>query len=580
MPAPPTTDLLQKALALHRRGAIAEAAAIYSEAQRADPQNADAPYYLATISCQQGRFAEGAVLARKALANDPRHARAHVLLGRALAALGQNEEALASFDRALALAPELAQAHSHRADALAELSRNAEAIEAYDRALAAAPDAVEDWFNRGAALDAVGRHRDALSSFDRVIAARPTFAPARLQRAKALSNLHRYDEALKAADQALAIEPRLAEAWLGRGHVLTALRRHQDALAAYDKSLELKPDFDQAWLGRGNALIAAGTPDLALAAAQRALELKETPQSKILFAHALKLAAAAAAPDTVQIRELVLRALSEAWIRPRDLVSVCIGLIRRDSVVSGAVARANAAWPKRRTAAELCGSPGIAALTNNALLCRLLECAPVTDVGLERVLTNVRHILLTGAADAASDPTLLGFCCALARQCFINGYVFAMTEAEEEQAKQLQTALDQALQTGEQCPALWPALVGSYVPLNTLSTAEALLDRSWPASVHAVTAQQIEEPAEERRIAAAIPLLTGIDGECHAPCAASTKRTLIRAGRPPGRRQGPPSSISASPNGSAMCSSPGAVRVSSPSSSRGRRHRRVFSPST
>src|SRR5579872_6966101 len=106
----PTTDLLQKALALHRRGAIAEAAAIYAQVRRADPQNADAPYYLATISCQQGRFTEGAALARNALANDPRHARAHVLLGRALSALGQHEEALSSFDRALTLAPDLTQA--------------------------------------------------------------------------------------------------------------------------------------------------------------------------------------------------------------------------------------------------------------------------------------------------------------------------------------------------------------------------------------------------------------------------------------------------------------------------------------
>ena len=507
-------DSLQKALALHRRGAVAEAAAIYTDVQRADPHNADAPYYLATIFCQQGRFAEGAALARAALANDPRHARAHVLLGRALAALGQNDDALASFDRALALAPELAQAHSHRADVLAELGRNAEAIEAYDRALAAAPDAIEDWFNRGAALAAVGRHRDALSSFDRVTAARPMYAPAHLQRAKALSDLHRFDEALAAADRALAIEPRLAEAWLGRGHILAALRRHQEALAAYDKSLELNKDFDQAWLGRGNVLIATGRPDLALPAALRALELKETSQNKISFSHALQLAGAAGGSDTGQICELVLRALSEAWIRPRDLVGVCIDLIKRDSAVTDAIALANAAWPRRLTSAELCGPLGITALANNALLCRLLECAPVADVGLERLLTNVRYMLLTGAADAAaSDAALLQFACALARQCFINGYVFALTEAESEQAKRLQAALEQALQTGERCSPPWPAVVGSYVPLNVLPKAEALLDRSWPASVAAVIAQQIKEPAEERQLAAAIPLLTGIDGE-------------------------------------------------------------------
>ena len=513
MPISPPTDLLQKALALHRRGAIAEAFAIYTEVQRDDPQNADAPYYLATISCQQGRFTEGAALARNALANDPRHARAHVLLGRALSALGQHEEALSSFDHALTLAPDFTQAHSHRADLLSELGRNIEAIDAYDRALAAAPDAVEDWFNRGVALAAVGRHRDALSSFDRVIAARPSFAPAHLHRAKALAALHRHDEALKAADQALAIDPRLAEAWLGRGHVLAALGRHQEALAAYDKSLELKPDFDQAWVGSGSAFIASGRPDLALAAARRALELKETPPGRILFARALTLAGAAGTIKGDEIRALALRALSEAWIRPRDLAGVCIDLVKRNSVMNEAVARTNAAWPRRVAAAELFGSPGIATPASDALLCRFLECAPIADVDLERVLTNLRHCILCCATDGIFDESVLGFCCAIAGQCFINGYVFATSEAENERVQRLQAALERALLAGEQCPPEWPAVLGAYVPLNALAQTETLLDRSWPPSVTAIIAQQIKEPAEEHRLAAALPRLTRIDHE-------------------------------------------------------------------
>ncbi len=88
MPSSSIAELLQKALTLHRGGAVAAAATAYGEVLRGDPSNSDAHYYLAMISCQSGRFAEGAVLARKSLAIDPQHARAHVLLGRALSALG------------------------------------------------------------------------------------------------------------------------------------------------------------------------------------------------------------------------------------------------------------------------------------------------------------------------------------------------------------------------------------------------------------------------------------------------------------------------------------------------------------
>jgi protein O-GlcNAc transferase len=173
-----SSDLLQEGLALHRRGAVDEAAVRYAEVLRADPANADALYYLALISCQHGRFEEGAELARKSLASDPKQARSHVILGRALHALGFHDDALASFERAIALTPELAPAHANRADVLSKIGRNAEALDGYDRALALAPDSVADWMNRGAALIALDRHDEALASFDRGYALNPNFAQA------------------------------------------------------------------------------------------------------------------------------------------------------------------------------------------------------------------------------------------------------------------------------------------------------------------------------------------------------------------------------------------------------------------
>jgi protein O-GlcNAc transferase len=178
MSVSPANDLLQEGLALHRRGAVDEAAARYTQVLRADPANADALYYLALISCQHGRFEEGAEFARKSLASDPNQARSHVILGRALHALGRNDDALSSFDRAIALAPELAPAHANRADVLSKIGRNAEALDSYDRALALAPDSVADWMNRAVALIALDRHDEAVISFDRGFALDPNFAQA------------------------------------------------------------------------------------------------------------------------------------------------------------------------------------------------------------------------------------------------------------------------------------------------------------------------------------------------------------------------------------------------------------------
>jgi tetratricopeptide (TPR) repeat protein/SAM-dependent methyltransferase len=507
----PITDLLQEGLALHRRGAVGDAAARYAEVLRADPAHAEAHYYLATIHCQQGRFEQGAEHARNALDSDPRHARAHVLLGRSLSALGQRDQALASFDRAIAIAPELAQAHGNRGDVLGDLGRNAEAVESYDRAVALAPDSIEDWFNRGVALAAVGRNADAVSSFDRAVAGKPDYTQAHLWRARLLAQLHRHGEALAAADKASVIEPSLAQAWLGRGNVLLALGRFDEAMAAFDQALKLKPDLAEAWIGCGKVNIALGRPELAVDAARRGLELGETAQTKSFFAQCLGLGRLTADNDG-RLRELALRALSQGWAHPRQLVQACISLVALDGAVSACVARAERAWPRRLAATELFGTTGLDALSRDALLHCLLQSTPIADIGFERLSTNIRAAMLTAAeTDDTCDERLLDFYCAVARQCYENDYVYSLDDGEADRAQRVRALLEQAL--ASPCSPLWPVAVGAYFPLHTLSNAEALLQRSWPQCVHALLVQQIEEPMEERRIAAAIPVLTGIDGE-------------------------------------------------------------------
>jgi SAM-dependent methyltransferase len=251
---------------------------------------------------------------------------------------------------------------------------------------------------------------------------------------------------------------------------------------------------------------------LAIYAARCALEYKETAESKAFFAQCARLVRFSA-DDTGRYHKLILRALAEAWARPRDLTGVSISLIKLNGAVNDAITKANTAWPVRLGATELHGSSAMADLSRDELLRRLLECDPVADIGLERLLTSVRHTMLMSDATAgAYEEGLLGFYCAVARQCFVNEYVFSMTEAEVEQAQQLRTSLEAALAAGGPCSALWPVVVGAYFPLHTLSNAKALLERSWPQVVQALIVQQVKEPAEERQIAAAIPALTEIAG--------------------------------------------------------------------
>jgi SAM-dependent methyltransferase len=161
-----------------------------------------------------------------------------------------------------------------------------------------------------------------------------------------------------------------------------------------------------------------------------------------------------------------------------------------------------------------------------------METASVGDIELERLLTAVRFALLElagAAADApaasaksgdetvfdgvAPDPDVLGFCCALARQCFLNEQVFARTDDETDRAERLRDRVVAALNAGAPVPEFLVAVVAAYCPLHSLAGAEALLERPWSDAVAGVVRQQVREPAEERELRASMPALTAVEGE-------------------------------------------------------------------
>ncbi|MGA7182225.1 MAG: methyltransferase [Pseudolabrys sp.] len=174
-----------------------------------------------------------------------------------------------------------------------------------------------------------------------------------------------------------------------------------------------------------------------------------------------------------------------------------------------ALRRQMAAWPKRLGESELFGEAGLAAIADNPLLLVLLQSTPIRDVAFERLLTALRASLASAATAGkpVADP-ILGFACALARQCFINEYVFATTPDEDVQLEDLRRAL-----SGGSPSAMQIAALAMYAPLHTLPSASVLLERKWNPLIDAVLTQQLREPAQERQLRDLIPRLTQIEDE-------------------------------------------------------------------
>jgi len=141
-----------------------------------------------------------------------------------------------------------------------------------------------------------------------------------------------------------------------------------------------------------------------------------------------------------------------------------------------------------------------------------LQSMPVYHSPLERWLTIMRASILRAASadQTEADDDTIAFCAALARQCFINEYVWAVSAHELESLNRLKASMANGLSQSTQIEAFKLLALAIYMPLGELEFADTLAARRWPAAVAAVIQQQITEPREERALCDTIPRLTPI----------------------------------------------------------------------
>jgi tetratricopeptide (TPR) repeat protein/2-polyprenyl-3-methyl-5-hydroxy-6-metoxy-1,4-benzoquinol methylase len=382
------------------------------------------------------------------------------------------------------------------ADALRhhQAGRLVDAAHRYRRILAVNPrDYPEVHMNLGLALLQQGKLDEAATSYKEALELRPNDVEGLLNLGNILGDLGKPDEAIACYRKALVISPDFPDVHNSLGATLYGLGMLDEAVASYRRALEIRPDFVMALNNLAATLTAQGKPAAALNIARRSLQVEETDETKGLLVSCLSRARGVTAD--AGLRPLMVRALSEHWGWPSSLMPVCIDLIRLDHDIAGQASF---------------DAAGLAALGADPLLSALLDAAPICDVGMEHFLTAARRALLD-AAPETSGWDGIAFYSALARQCFINEYVFAATVDEASRASDLRDALSAALETDAAVPTVWLPAVAAYFPLCSLPSSARLLERSWPTEITALLTQQVREPAEEHRIGTAIARLTAIE---------------------------------------------------------------------
>jgi tetratricopeptide (TPR) repeat protein len=397
----------------------------------------------------------------------------------------------------------------------------AEAAACFERVVAARPDLADMHHNLGCVRLQQGRLTDAIACFERVLALKPSAEAHNLIGAALVRQGGRIDEAMTHYRHALALDPHFVEAQNNIANLLAAAGQLEEAAEMYRRVVDTRPDFVEARENLARTFLTRGDAASAMAILVPAFRVRATPSMKGLFAQCLRyLQAVPGDPEfsahVNSIRGLVVSALWEPWGRPSELATAAAAIVGTNADIAGCIARANEAWPSLLSAQELFGASGLAALASDQLLQILLQSTRITDIALERMLTSARHALLglaTAPEPQAVDKNGLEFFKALATQCFINEYVFSLSDDERVAANRLRQSLESALQSGEPADPLAVVAVAAYVPLHELPNASSLLACTWPAEIAGLLAQQLQAPLEEQRLRAQIPKLTPIEDE-------------------------------------------------------------------
>ena len=157
--------------------------------------------------------------------------------------------------------------------------------------------------------------------------------------------------------------------------------------------------------------------------------------------------------------------------------------------------------------------PALDGIAGDPFLQAVLASTVVRDAALERVLTALRAELLRAALrdPPAASADVLRFGSALAQQCFINEYAFAVGDDESADVERLTVLVEDALTRRAAVHPLRLLALAMYAPLHRLAGAAKLMEQYGAAKPGAdVVRQQVQEPQTEHEIRAAIPRLTPI----------------------------------------------------------------------
>ena len=437
--------------------------------------------------------------------------------------------------RRLAAGHAAPQRHDGRliAQAFAALERGdrGAALRAFE-AIKADPPIEPDALNAAGVLALqLGDSLQAEALLTRAIERNPLDPAYRCHLAIAYRRLGKADLAIEALGVALELDPRLAEAHSNLGNLLRERGDNEAAARSFGRALAIRPEFADAQNGLGQTEFAQRNFEAACASFERALALDRRfheawynlSRARTDWASAIE--AGADAPEAAIANaaaglECILTALDldrdnrSYWIQFENCVRNLDLRQPVDARVPRALARAidhPDVDPARLVRPIVSLATTGADMLRDPLLQRLLEVTVIPNALVQARVGQARHALLDEcSAGIPAEATLpLPMAMAIAHQAFNTEYAYEESAEERDGCARLRSAIALARVSGAAFSLHAYAIYACYRPLDTLDGAEQIAADLASTPLHSLAAQQIDEPLEERRLRATIPVLTG-----------------------------------------------------------------------
>ena len=486
---------------LKKIGRLDDALISLNKALELNPEYIQAHKNLGITLLEIGRLDDALTSFKQVIKLKPFDAGVHINLGNTFKELGRLVEAKASYTHAIALKPDHFLAHNNLGVTLHDLGRLDESLKILSRAIILKSDNADSHYNLAITLQAMDRLDEAEINYRQAIALRPDHFSAHNNLGVTLQKMNKLDEAEVILRQSIALKPDYAETYFILGNIFILMDKFDEALKNSKQAIALKPDYAEAYNSLGMIFNKMNRKDEAIESCKEAININ--PNSKtsyFLMADIFK--------DIVQIKntpgliEIIFEIIErKAFGRLADIERVAIGQLKFEPAIKYAL--------KKYSTGDISLSLQkiLSSLSDIPLLMRFMQSCPISDLDIELLFINIRSSILLNISSIDNNSDILNFQQAIASQCFINQYLYDVTDEEHEALKILEYSVKECINRGDQPRPDELLCLASYKALNEYSFSHLI---KFPFELESLRRTQLVEPEIEKKIKLDIPTLNGI----------------------------------------------------------------------